>query len=171
MCPRRAQAVVAATAAAASAMTSTIGGASAPTHGSRLVVIETKPARRPMRCSSTSRGDVLNSCRLKRTSARAAAVAVGLGLAACSGGAYASTRLAPHLATTAPLTSLPISDGIRRSEFLGWRGRRRQSSRERRTLFAGTAVGGLVAESAGKCGGSVGEETGVEGEWRTAVML
>lgn len=144
-------------------MTPTVGGASAPTHGGRRCIRETKPCRQPMRCSSASRGGGLNSCGLKRTSARAAAVAVGLGLAACSGGAYASTRLAPHLATTVPLTIPPTSDGIRSSEFLGWRGRRRQSSRERRSLLAGTAVDGLVADSAGKCGGSVRKEDGGEG--------
>ena len=141
----------------AATMTPTGRGASDPTRGGSRCVSEVKLCRTPRRCSSASRG-AFNSCRLKLRTGRAAAVAVGLVFLQlqCSGGACAST-LAPHLTAAAPLATSSTGDSIRSSEFLGWRGRRRQGPTESRT---GTA--GLVADSAGKCGSSVGE--GASGE-------
>lgn len=138
------------------------GGASDPTRGGRRSAREVKLCRKPMCCSSASRG-TFNPCRLKQSTGRAAAVAVGLVFLQlqCSGGTCAST-LAPHLAAAAPLTTSSTGDSIRSPEFLGWRSRRRQGPTESRTLLAGAA--GLVADSAGKCGSAVGAEA--SGEWR-----
>lgn len=143
-------------------MAPTEGEASAPTRSGRCGSQSTL-CRQLMRCSSASRV-AFNSCGLKQRTARAALVAVGLlflQLQQCSGGASASS-LAPHLATTAPLTTPSTADSSRRSEFVGWRGRRRQGSTESRTLLAGTV--GLVSDSAGKCGDAGREEH--SGEWR-----
>lgn len=146
---------------ATAAMTPTEGEASAPTSGGRRCGSENKLYRKPMRCSSASRG-ALSSCRLKQSTARAAAVAVGLAFVQlhCSGGASASS-LAPHLASAAPLITPSTTDSSRSAEFVGWRGRRRQGAAESRTLLAGTV--GLVADSAGKC--DAGREAD-SGEWR-----
>lgn len=147
---------------ATAAMTPTEGGASAPTRGGRRCGSENMLCRKSMRCSSASRG-ALSSCRLKQSTARAAAVvAVGLFFVQlhCSGGASASS-LAPHLANAAPLITPSTADSSRSAEFVGWRGRRRPGATESRTLLAGTV--GLVADSAGKC--DAGREAD-SGEWR-----
>ena len=140
-------------------MRPTEGGASAPTRGGRRCGSEDKLFRKPMRSSSTPSG-AFNSCRLKQSAARAAAVAVGLVFLQlqCSGGASTSS-LAPHLATAAPLTTPSTDDSSRSAEFVGWRGRRRQGSTGSRILLAGTV--GLVADRPAKFG-----DAGREGEWR-----